>query len=258
MNIMKAIAVSDIHLGWGIEEGEAFRDFLDEIPDWNLDYLVLIGDIFELWRRDLVGAVLENSDIVSKLIALNKETEVILIAGNHDWHFMEMGHPEDYPAPFKFKDYFTIRMDGFFYSFQHGHHYDPLCKNDRQNKRMCHSNDEQGDMMSEIWDTMGGASFQTFSRPLKSGVDPSRPYIPIHMISLLAYVERPGVPSRVPSVLEIVRENAKRDRRANEYLVHGHTHVAHIEDMYCDTGCWVEGYTDYLLIEDDVVSLEVY
>lgn len=257
---MKAIAVSDIHLGWGLEESEAFNAFLDEVPDYNLDYLLLLGDVFELWRRDLVGVMLEHNDILSKLIALSKETMLILIAGNHDWHFITMGHPEFYPYPFNFKEFFTIHMDGFYFSFKHGHQYDPACKHDKQNEIMCHSDDEQGEKMSSSWEQRGKASVSTFSRPLKSGVYPTRPYIPLHMISLLAYVQHPGLPSRVPSVLDIIRENARRDKRPNEFLVHGHTHKSYlnINEMYCDTGCWVEGHTDYLLIDDETVSLEMY
>ncbi len=257
---MKAIAISDVHLGWGEEEGEAFRDFLDEIPDYKLDYFLILGDFFEFWRRSVPGPLLQFSDILSKLVALGKKTMLILLAGNHDWSFITMGHPEYYPYPFNFREFFTIRMDDFYFSFSHGHQFDPQCKHDRQNNAICHSNDEQGEKMSSTWERRGKAAIQTYSRPLKTGVDPARPYIPMHAISLLAYVQHPGLPSRVPSVLEIIRENARRSKRPNEFVVHGHTHrkYLNIDEMYCDTGCWVEGHTDYLLIEDDEISLEVY
>lgn len=240
---MKAICLSDVHLGYEKSESEAFRAFLNELPTLNPDYFIILGDFIELWRRDIAGPLLEYSDVLAKLKELNKQMEVVLIAGNHDWHFMRMGRkPDMYPLPFRFKEVFTIHMDNFFYSFKHGHQYDPICKWERPDNMLCYSPEDIfrfTDLISwflerKIWER------------------------PVFLYS--SRIRDPGYIKKIPTLIELVRSRAKFDRRANEFLVHGHTHqsILDTENMYADTGCWVDGQRNYLLIEDKEVSLLNY
>ena len=246
---MKAVVLSDVHLGYENSEVEAFRAFLDELPDIQPDYFIICGDFIEMWRRDMVAPVLEYCDILAKLKELNRQMSVILIAGNHDWHVMRMGRPlETYPPPFQFKEVFSIHMDGFYYSFKHGHQYDPLCRHPRPNNSLCYTPEdttrlEPGHLVSWF-----------------RGKEP--------MLQLHGYIPRisrrrildPGYISKMPALIDIVRWRARISRHANEFLIHGHTHspLLDTEGMYADTGCWVDGSCDYLLIEDNVVSLMRY
>ncbi|MFX1533806.1 MAG: hypothetical protein ACFFDI_06190 [Promethearchaeota archaeon] len=96
------IAVSDVHLGFLYStpnqtyqsEKELFQEFLTQLADRtlfpNCKYLVLVGDIFELWERDTAGVLLENYDIFRTLRSI-KETgiEIHYLVGNHDYYFSE-------------------------------------------------------------------------------------------------------------------------------------------------------------------------
>lgn len=65
----KCVVVSDVHLGTEDSNREKFADFIDNLGD-DVEHLVLLGDIFDLWRRDPIGVLLENVDIVQKLLEL--------------------------------------------------------------------------------------------------------------------------------------------------------------------------------------------
>ena len=46
------VAVSDVHLGHKDEgKQERFLEFLDRCDTGEIDHLVLLGDIFDFWRR---------------------------------------------------------------------------------------------------------------------------------------------------------------------------------------------------------------
>ncbi|MEA1895911.1 MAG: hypothetical protein U9N36_12110 [Euryarchaeota archaeon] len=50
-------------------------DFIDNIKD-DVDRLDLLGDILDFYRRDPVGVLLENTDIIQKLMSLKQEINV--------------------------------------------------------------------------------------------------------------------------------------------------------------------------------------
>lgn len=243
---MKIICLSDTHLGYERSEAEAFRTFLDDLPTFNPDYFIIGGDFIELWRRDMTAPLLEYCDVLTKLKELNKQMEVVLIAGNHDWHFMRMGrNSEMYTPPFRFKEVFTIHMGDFFYSFKHGHQYDPVCKYPRPNNSLCYTPEDMTglgfiDLVSWFW----GRGRKIQKRPELSRLR----------------IRDPGYIGKMPTLIDIMRRRAKADRRANEFLTHGHSHqgMVNIDNMYADYGCWVEGQRNYLLIEDKEVSLMHY
>ena len=93
------IAVSDVHLAekaddWQVQEDDKkFADFLDYLASGPLKdggELVLLGDIFDLWRRDFVNALIECESIVSRLIDLGRKANVHYVVGNHDYHMLRM------------------------------------------------------------------------------------------------------------------------------------------------------------------------
>ncbi len=86
------VAVSDIHLG--IKQNDPrerhFRNFLVHLQDNILeqgDDLVLLGDIFDFWRRDLDDVMLMSEGIIEKLMDLNKKgIKLHYVIGNHDYY----------------------------------------------------------------------------------------------------------------------------------------------------------------------------
>jgi len=106
------IAVSDVHLGEdGYEEQDKqFSSFLDYVRDDLLNEgwdFVLLGDIFDFWRKDSVEILNTYEDIIEKLIGFPNNVEVHYVIGNHDYYISEM--PEYFDQnPF---DDFGMRTD---------------------------------------------------------------------------------------------------------------------------------------------------
>jgi UDP-2,3-diacylglucosamine pyrophosphatase LpxH len=91
------IAVSDVHLGeTGFQEQDRqFSNFLDHVQNSLLREggdLVLLGDIFDFWRGDLVEVLEEYSGIIEKLINFPGNVNIHYIVGNHDFYTLMKNH----------------------------------------------------------------------------------------------------------------------------------------------------------------------
>ena len=82
----KAVVVSDVHLGYERADRDAFLKFLDTYK-WNdTGYFILIGDIFEFWRRQNAEVLVENQKIFDRILSL--PCKIVFVRGNHDY-FLE-------------------------------------------------------------------------------------------------------------------------------------------------------------------------
>src|SRR5512136_3165159 len=89
------VAVSDVHLG---EEGykeqdEQFSDFIDYARDDLLTEggdFVLVGDIFDFWRKDSVEILNAYEETITKLMSFPNKVKVHYVIGNHDYYMSEM------------------------------------------------------------------------------------------------------------------------------------------------------------------------
>jgi UDP-2,3-diacylglucosamine pyrophosphatase LpxH len=79
---LKAIIVSDLHLGTKDSKAKEFIEFLDTHPT---DLLILNGDIIDGWALNR-GAKWKNNHtkVISKILKLSNKTKIIWIRGNHD------------------------------------------------------------------------------------------------------------------------------------------------------------------------------
>jgi UDP-2,3-diacylglucosamine pyrophosphatase LpxH len=119
------IAVSDVHLGeMGFQkQDKQFSNFLDHVQNTLLKDggdLVLLGDIFDFWRRDSVEILEDYGDIIEKVKSFPSNINVHYIIGNHDYYMSEIPQYFD-EMPFssfglslRIKDVQTFR-------FIHGH-----------------------------------------------------------------------------------------------------------------------------------------
>lgn len=251
---MRAIAVSDVHLGWG-GSNPSFLDFLDWVSLQRPDFFILAGDIFELWRRDLSGALLEHWKFLSKISNLSERVEVVLIAGNHDWHLLESrrtkGDVYPYPELFRVAETFEITVQDRTYKFLHGHQFDPKCSNKRVNESLCHSNDNQGKAMSDGWDRRGVVGGLPITIP--NSIYFNSFSVPPRYLTTLEYVAHPGFLKNRPKELQRIESRVEKERDENEYVVYGHTHSPFVGNARANTGSWTEGNSDFL----DIVDLDV-
>ncbi len=90
MNSVMIIAVSDLHLGDPLSNKLGFKQFIDEFLKPKSDeitHLVLLGDVFDFWRRDSSTVLLDNLDILNSISSLG--FHVIYVVGNHDFNMIE-------------------------------------------------------------------------------------------------------------------------------------------------------------------------
>lgn len=86
------VAVSDIHLGIRPNDPRErrFKNFLIYLRENLLergDNLVLLGDIFDFWRRQLSDVLLQSEGIIEKLLELNQRgVRLHYVIGNHDYY----------------------------------------------------------------------------------------------------------------------------------------------------------------------------
>jgi UDP-2,3-diacylglucosamine pyrophosphatase LpxH len=89
----KIIVTSDQHVGYDKSNVTDFNNFLDYIlTDGEVESLILLGDLIDMWRRDASGLFLEFSETVRKLLRIVEKVEVHIVAGNHDYHLLRLRH----------------------------------------------------------------------------------------------------------------------------------------------------------------------
>ncbi len=119
------ISVSDVHLG---EDGyrdqdDQFSKFLDFVRDdalKNGGHLVLLGDIFDFWRKDSAEILEKYGGIIKKLFDYPDTIEIHYIIGNHDFYMSEV--PKYFGEnPFKSFGSTICIKDRYTFRFIHGY-----------------------------------------------------------------------------------------------------------------------------------------
>jgi UDP-2,3-diacylglucosamine pyrophosphatase LpxH len=75
------------------EQDKQFSSFLDYVREDLLNEggdFVLLGDIFDFWRKDFVEILNTYEDIIEKLIGFPNNVEVHYVIGSHDYYISEM------------------------------------------------------------------------------------------------------------------------------------------------------------------------
>jgi UDP-2,3-diacylglucosamine pyrophosphatase LpxH len=204
---LKLKIVSDIHLGYKNADKDSFNRFLDSLQsDTETTDLVLLGDIVDMWRRDAAGVFLENWDIVQKIINLKQKMRVHYVAGNHDYHVLQM---RNHSYPFSFAKDLKFTDGKYTYVICHGLEFDPHQKTAIM-EALCHV---MYDPIENFEDLFGGVT----QPPEK----------------------------RLSDILKDVEHIASSKIKKDEILVFGHTHHPFINDAenVVNTGCWVTDST---------------
>ena len=93
-NNLFAVAVSDLHLGHDECDVNSFRNLIQNFfRDRIVDNFILLGDIFDLWRRDNVQVIRDHIDILKSLVQLIRHGNVVklhFVIGNHDFNIEEV------------------------------------------------------------------------------------------------------------------------------------------------------------------------
>ena len=223
---LRAIFISDLHIGTPGFQADALLDFLKHHPS---EVLYLVGDIVDGWqlRRRWFWPQSHN-DVVQKLLRrARKGCRVIYVPGNHDEfarHFV--GHA--FGGIEVLHDTTHTTANGMKLWVVHGDHFD-------------------GVIQCAKWLAYLGDWLYEFSLRINRHLNSFRAHMGLGYWSLSAYLKlkvKKAV-NFISDFEEAVATEAKR--RGYDGVVCGHIHHAEIRDvngvLYCNDGDWVESRT---------------
>lgn len=242
----KIVVVGDTHLGAEHADVDAFNDFLDERyrKRDELDALVLLGDVWDMIRRDSFGCAWETSKTITAIKRLADELSVYLVFGNHDSH---LRHLDSALYDVEFRDEFVLESGDSRIRFCHGNAFDKL----------------QFDALSNH---LSGAADRGDIDPTNGLKDPivarGREILQVQKHRLRSAYDtiRPGKTSIATFPRRERRAHAYLERIPEEKLVYGHTHspYVHPDNIAANPGSWKSTapvHNTYLVIENGNITL---
>ncbi len=246
------VAVSDIHIGHDKSNTDDFIRFLDEIKSEKIEHFVLVGDIFDFWRRNSIKAVLENQEVFIKIKELNAEN-IYYLVGNHDYYVQEWHDKFVDSYPFAVSKDLRLEDAGNKFYFTHGYELEVLVNYDfnletyeKFANDMCWNSDKKGSLVSKIWDTFKSVS--------KEEVDELK--------------LKPSERKELENLYHFATSPAKYmflGLYPDEALIFGHTHMPFFdkENKVANTGAWVDEYAknlqnSYIEIFDGDMELKFF
>jgi UDP-2,3-diacylglucosamine pyrophosphatase LpxH len=267
MSESKCIVVSDVHLGVEYSNKEKFVDFIDNIEN-DVERIVLLGDIFDFWRRDPVGVLLENIDIVDKLLSLEPKINVVFVVGNHDFHLIRFTQSY-FGVTFNLNYDLSLEYGDTRYRFIHGHQleskrFGTLGIYETFADMMCMAGDDIGKAADTIWKKIGSGGniwhkildLLSF-HPQSSNPTPkiTLPWLKERMGEIMLKPEERNMEKLGEYAIELINEKYK-----GEFLVYGHTHEPFVkmEKKIANSGSWVKPSATYLEIDAEGITLKSY
>ena len=224
----RVVVASDQHLGYVNSQVDCFLAFLDSISKRSdVGWLIILGDWVDMWRRDAAGLFLEFRQSVEKLLALSSSINVVVVAGNHDYHELML---EGSTYGFQFLKDYTIESGGTNYIFKHGWEFD-YAQQPVLMELLCHnySNTEGADL-SKLW-----TDTTNFPTDLKDLIE-------FHESpeGLTKHLMQPPE-QRLQPYLGDVEKRAFSSIGLGEKLVFGHTHRPFVssDGRVANSGSWV-------------------
>ncbi len=261
------VVVSDVHLGSDVGRkcrgtGRAcddldldplFQAFVGYIGKEYLrtkeDRLVLLGDIFDFWRKDAAEVMIENQETVSKLKEIASRSVINYVVGNHDYSIREMWRVSGTKSLFSTMDKrLHLNIEGEDYTFMHGHQFEVLANPyDKSEKlydsisyMLCNSAGVTGSAASAIWAAIDPEAHLDYAKSLKKSVS-----------------ERlKGKHNALDTVDKLAQSKSRSIYTgADGWLVYGHTHRGYVDEISrtANTGSWGRDGDDcgldYMIIE---------
>jgi UDP-2,3-diacylglucosamine pyrophosphatase LpxH len=228
------VAFSDVHLGYDQTDYDRFMEFLQELQSRDdLADVVIVGDLIDLWRRDVVGLEFALSRYMEALKMLQKKVNVHYVVGNHDFH---IGSLKNHDYTFKPQSSLAIERFSYTVRFLHGHQCDPLQNilGPDTSEILCWTlSDDIGEAKSKLWDLFGGRS-KLSRAEFEEKVDA--------LMSPPEDVRRSEAFGFFDDFVECIKAYLKVAGE-KEFIVYGHTHKPFIDlnSRVANTGCWIKG-----------------
>lgn len=234
----RAIAVGDLHLLYHGTERDAVDQLVRALRREPPDLLILGGDIYDLYRRDIGGATWSASEYTEDFIKLGENgTEVIYLAGNHDGYLhRHVINTDDYP--FEMAVEYRTTLDGVPFLFTHGHKYEPQYS-PLTDDLLSLTDDYAGWVADRLWQ----------NRPLANN--------PLEQIATA--LVGPPVGYLDPDTTRgneirqwIIQQGVELETADDEWGVYGHTHVPFVDEdnRTANWGSMTGGQATYIEISE--------
>ena len=241
----EVVVAGDVHLGADNADVAAFNSFLDGVSDRDPAHLVLLGDVWDLVRRDPFGAAWETSETITRLKGLAAQLPVSVVFGNHDGH---LRHLDKGLYDVRFHEALTLESGDSRIRFRHGEEFDRL----------------HFDALSSY---LSGPGDRGDIDPTRGRKDPivawGRDAIQRGKRRFRTVYATDGGDDRADD-----RSFPRRERRAHAHLagiaedklVYGHTHApyVHPENVAANPGSWkttAPVHNTYLVVEGGGIAL---
>ncbi len=193
--------------------------------------MVLLGDLVDMWRRDASGVFLENHDTVAKILSLkSKGVQVFYVAGNHDYHVLNLNNPS---YPLEFRKEVNLTEGQFNYRFVHGYEFDPEQKVTLMALLCRVMSDRDGALETNLWTDFNNLN-NIFSK-----IEPS--FVKADLAKITERLRR-RPEDRLKDSLAKINLAACNEVKPGEVLIFGHTHAPFINkaENVVNTGSWVK------------------
>lgn len=228
---LRSVFVSDVHLGSKGCRADQLLEFLKSV---EVDYLFLVGDIFDLWamRKNFYWPQEHNNVVRTVLGKAKGGTRVIYIPGNHDEDLRELCGSVFGNLEIR-REYVHHTADGRRLLVMHGDEFDAVVK-------------------CSPWLANLGSTMYDFLLRLNRYVNGVRRLFNLPYWSLASYLKhKTRTAVQYIASFEQAAAHAAR-RRGVDGVVCGHIHRPEISDIdgvqYCNDGDWVESCS--ALVED--------
>ena len=227
----RTVFVSDVHLGSRGCHADYLLDFLNHL---DVEHLVLVGDIVDLWsmKRSIYWPVSHHEVLRTVLRLARTGTRVTYVPGNHDEGFRELCGSEVAGIEIR-RDFIHEAADGRRYLVLHGDDFDGAVK---FNGALRHLGDRMYDVL--LW---LGRPIQAVCRRLGFGYWSLASWLKQQVPDARLYIER---------FAHAVAHAAAR--HGLDGVICGHIHRPEIREVdgirYCNDGDWVEHCS--ALVED--------
>jgi UDP-2,3-diacylglucosamine pyrophosphatase LpxH len=270
------VVVSDVHLG--SDEGRKCRGTGKACDDMGLDplfqtfmefigkdylqtkedRLILLGDIFDFWRKDAAKVLIENQEAISKMSEIARRCVINYVVGNHDYSIREMWRAAGTRNLFgTMEKRLNLDIEGVAFTFIHGHQLEILANPyDKSGKvynsisaLLCSTAGVTGTTASALWSYINPGIDGDYMRSMQKPTS-----------------ERLKGKHNALDTVEKLAQSKSRSiyTGADGWLVYGHTHSAYmdVDSRTANTGSWGRNGDDcgldYMIIENGRPRLCAY
>jgi predicted phosphodiesterase len=205
---------------------------LDSLLADKPDKVILLGDIFDFWRRSDADLLLQNQGIVQKLFKL----PIVYVRGNHDYSMARLSLRYPRQPFFDVKPFVTLQNEKSSFFLCHGYELEVFTSMETIGidayeafaEAMCHAGETGGAIASFLW-----SIYEKLSRG----------YLREKRELLMATADTPAEDRANLQKVDVFAKSVARSiplgLKPSDVLIFGHTHRPFMNADTVNTGSWI-------------------